>query len=121
MDSPWPKKVGASICRTCGEEPSVGVFCLTGMPVSAAVGAKCMAERAEPFHLLRMHVAGCSASGVRNQADYDDWLDKVRTYVEGEYVTLRGALARHPITSEEIARQKSWQENHWRNRSPSAP
>jgi len=50
---------------------------------------------------------------VRDSLAYEDWLDKVKTYVQGNYVTLREALARHPITPEEIARQKSWQTAHW--------
>jgi len=113
MDSPWPTKVGSSVCETCGQEPEVGVFCLTEMPASAGMGKKCLAEGAEPFHWLRRHVAACLAAGVRDSVAYEAWLDKLKTYVEGNYVTLREALARHPITQEEIARQKSWQTAHW--------
>ena len=115
MNSPWPKKVGASICQTCGDEPMLNVVGLTEMPVSAGIGG--IAERAEPFNGLRLEVAACAGGGVRDQARYDNWLDKVRTYVDGEYMTLREALARHPITSEKVARQKSWQETHSRKSS----
>ena len=84
----------------------VGVFGLTEMPASAGMGERCLAERAEPFSWLRRHVALVAAKGVRDRAAYENWLDKLKTYVDGEYVTLREALVRYPITPGEIAREK---------------
>jgi hypothetical protein len=92
----------------------VGVFGLTEMPASAGIGEKCLAERAEPFRCLRTHACYMAVNGVRDQAAYDNWLDKVKTYVDGGYVTMREALASYPITQEEIRRQKFWQEANWR-------
>ena len=83
------------------------------MPASAGMGKECLENGAEPFHWLRRHAAAGAAAGVRNRVEYETWLDKVKTYVDGTYMTLREALVRHPITQEEIARQKSWQDTHW--------
>jgi hypothetical protein len=84
--------------------------------VSAGIGEKCLAEHAEPFRDLRMHVAACAAHGIRDKAAYENWLDRVRTYVDRSYMPLREALLRYPITEEEIARQKAWQAS-WRRRT----
>src|SRR5438270_14061852 len=111
MESAWPVKGEASICSTCGKEPMVGVFNLTEMPASAGIGEKCLAKRAEPFRCLRTHACYVAVNGVKDQAAYENWLDKVKTYVDGGYVSMREALARYPITQEEMGRQKSWQAN----------
>lgn len=108
--SPWPGKVGASLCETCGLEPMAGVYGLTEMPASAGIGEKCLAEHAEPFRWLRIHVAACTARGVVDTVAYQNWLDGVRTYVDGTYVKLRDAILRYPVTEQEVARQKAWQE-----------
>lgn len=90
------------------------VDCVTGMPFSAGRGMKCIGERAEPFRILRKHAIATAFNGIRDVADYENWLDTVRTFVEGEYLTLREALSRYPVTSEELAKQKALQEqNRW--------
>ena len=118
MDSPWPTKVG-SLCKTCGKEPSVRVVPVTGMPVSAGRGARCLAEYAEPFSALRQHVAFGAVNGIRDVVDYENWLDTVWTFVDDQYVVLREALARYPITPEEVERQRSWQRS-WKQAARSA-
>jgi hypothetical protein len=100
------------MCDTCGKEPMTGVYGLTEMPASAGMGDECLAKGAEPFRWLRRHVAALAAGGVRDRVAYEAWLDKVKTHVDGSYMTLREALARHPITQEEIARQAAWQAAH---------
>jgi len=107
MEPAWPGKVAGSLCSTCGKELMVGVFNLTEMPVSAGMGVRCLAEHAEPFRYLRLHVCYGMVNGVRDQVAYDRWLDQVNTYVDGGYMSLREAVARYPITEKEVERQKS--------------
>jgi len=114
MNPAWPTRVSASTCETYGQEPMVGVGGVTGKPFSARRGEKGIAERAEPFRILRKHAIAAAVDGIRDVADYENWLDTVRTFVEGKYLTLREALSRYPVTSEELAKQKAWQDqNKW--------
>ncbi len=98
-------KIEALICGICGKEPSVGDYRWAEMPISVEIGKKCQAKRAEPFRWLRHRACSAAVNGVRNQASYDNWLDKSKTYVDGRYVSLREALARYPITQEEMRQE----------------
>ena len=102
-------KIEALICGICGKEPSVGDYRWAEMPISVEIGKKCQAKRAEPFRWLRHRACSAAVNGVRNQASYDNWLDKSKTYVDGRYVSLRKALARYPITQEELRQEANLQ------------
>jgi hypothetical protein len=84
------------------------------MPFSSRRGTKCIAERAEPFRILRKHVIAATINGVRDIADYENWLDTVRTIVDGQYLALREGLSRYPVTAGKWAKQKALQDqNKW--------
>lgn len=84
-------------CEVCKQEPMVGVACVPGIPYSAAYGRECLNRRADPYEIIRINVACCG--GVEHVAD---WALGTMTFVDGEYITLRAALERYPLTKEEL-------------------
>lgn len=46
-------------CDVCGNEPSVGVAAIPGMPVSVAYGKSCLRANAHPWDLLVANTAMC--------------------------------------------------------------
>jgi hypothetical protein len=84
-------------CEVCRLEPAIGVACVPGIPYSAAYGFDCLQRRADPYSILRANVL--CLGGEENAAS---WFLDTMTYVDGEYMMLREALRRHPITEEEM-------------------
>jgi hypothetical protein len=84
-------------CEVCRNEPAVGVFCVPGIPVSAAYGKTCLERGADPYGYLRANVACCG--GVEHVRP--EYLESL-TYVNGEYLTLGEALKRQPLTEQEL-------------------
>jgi hypothetical protein len=85
------------ICEVCNSEPAVGVACVPGIPMSVAYGNNCLREGADPLWALRANVACCG--GV--DCIVPEYLES-RTYLNGEYVTLREALTQYPLTQDEL-------------------
>lgn len=85
-------------CEVCNNEPSVGVASVPGIPYSAAYGRECLQRGADPYQIIRINVAICG--GVDAVAD---WAIDRMTFVDGEYMTLREALTRHPLTEKELS------------------
>lgn len=85
-------------CEVCNNEPSVGVASVPGIPYSAAYGRECLQRRADPYWIIRANVACCG--GVEHTAD---WALDTMTFADGQYMTLREALVRHPLTEKELS------------------
>lgn len=86
------------LCDTCKKGKTVGVACVPGVPMSAAYCKECLEEGASPIGILRANVACCG--GVeRTDPRY---LNGTWTYCDEEYMTLKAALERHPLTEEEL-------------------
>lgn len=79
-------------CEVCRKEPAVGVACVPGIPYSAAYGRECIRRGANPYGIIRANVACCGGP----DEVVPEYLEIV-TYVDGEYMTLRVALLRHPM------------------------
>ncbi len=99
-------------CDVCGTGKTVGVASLTGIPMSAAFCGSCLQQRAEPYWAHRANVACCLDSNVWdkwNDKEYINqaYLDGIRVWYEGTYMSLREALEKNPFTKEEFLK---WEE-----------
>lgn len=86
-----------SKCEVCNQEPMVGVAAVPGIPYSAAYGRECLNRGADPYWIIRANVACCG--GAEHTAD---WALDTLTFVDEEYITLRAALERYPLTAAEL-------------------
>lgn len=59
-------------CEVCNNEPSVGVACIPGVPMSAAFGERCLAAGAIPYWAAVANTACCG--GFSKTAE---WWDEV--------------------------------------------
>lgn len=75
----------------------MGVACVPGIPYSAAYGRNCLQRHADPYEIVRANIACCN--GPEHVAE---WVLGTMTFVDGEYITMRQALERYPMTPEEI-------------------
>lgn len=87
-----------TLCEVCNKEPMVGVACVPGIPYSAAYGRECLQRRADPYAIIRINIA--CVGGPEHAAD---WALDTMTFVDGEYMTLRAALEKYPLTKEELS------------------
>jgi len=85
------------MCEVCEKEPAVCVACVPGIPYSAAYGRECLRHGADPYGIVRANIACCS--GPENVRP--SYLETV-VYVDGEYISIKDALKRYPMTLEEI-------------------
>jgi hypothetical protein len=84
-------------CEVCKQEPAVGVACVPGIPYSAAYGRNCLQQGADPYEIVRANIACCN--GPEHVAN---WVLDRTIFLDGEYMAMREALTRYPMTQEEI-------------------
>lgn len=64
----------ASLCEVCGNEMSVGVFSVPGVPISMAYGKECRAAKAHPYGIL---VGNTAVAGDENEGMAGWWMEMV--------------------------------------------
>lgn len=74
-------------CEVCKAEPSTGIACIPGMPVSVPYGQNCLANYADPLWALQ---AQLSAAGGPEFLD-PSFMHRM-TYLDGMYMSLKSAI-----------------------------
>lgn len=86
------------LCETCKTRAPKGVACVPCVPLSVAYCQECLDNNAHPFWVLKASVA-INGGPVHTAAWF---LDKMNTFVDGGYMTLRAALEKYPLGPEDI-------------------
>jgi hypothetical protein len=70
------------------------------MPISVCYGRTCLSKNADPWWAIRNLIVTCGGVAAVDPA----YLEARTTFLDGEYMTIKEALTRQPITQEEIDR-----------------